>query len=247
MTRFRVIDLETTGLAPPAEIIEIGRTDVVATNLGVTVEAPLSMLYRPLNGIPPETMAVHHLTEADFDPNTSVCTPQCLRAALYTGPSVDVFVAHNCAFERQFITAAATGDTPWICTYKVALHLWPDAPKHGNQVLRLLARPDARPGACDATTPRGSGCLGNRASPGRVDHARDRRAVDCLDPCAKTHAGDYLRKASRHCLARVATRLSAMDVWSAGYGCRCAMVCQSGTGASKELSQVADIKASSRA
>jgi DNA polymerase III epsilon subunit-like protein len=27
--RFRVIDIETTGLAPPAEIIEIGSVDVV--------------------------------------------------------------------------------------------------------------------------------------------------------------------------------------------------------------------------
>lgn len=136
MTRFRVIDLETTGLAPPAEIIEIGRTDVVASDFGVTVDAPRSQLYRPLNGIPPETMAVHHLTEADFGPETPVCTPQHLHAALFTGPAVDVFVAHNCSFERQFITAAATGQTPWICTYKIALHLWPDAPKHGNQVLR---------------------------------------------------------------------------------------------------------------
>ncbi len=28
--RFRVIDIETTGLAPPAEIIEIGCVDVVS-------------------------------------------------------------------------------------------------------------------------------------------------------------------------------------------------------------------------
>jgi exodeoxyribonuclease X len=47
-----------------------------------------------------------------------------------------VFVAHNCEFERKFVTDVITGETPWICTYKAALHLWPNAPRHSNQVLR---------------------------------------------------------------------------------------------------------------
>ena len=134
--RFRVIDLETTGLEPPAEIIEVGRSDVVWGADGLTVEPPVAWLYRPLNGIPPETMAVHHLTEADFGPQTPVCSPGNLRAAIAHGTSADVLVAHNCEFERKFITPAITDAIPWICTYKVALHVWPDAPRHGNQVLR---------------------------------------------------------------------------------------------------------------
>lgn len=134
--RLRVIDLETTGLEPPAEIIEIGRSDVVMDALGVRIGAPLAQLYRPIHGIPPETMAVHHLTDADFGPNTPVCSPELLIAALTYDGAADVFVAHNCEFERKFITPAVTGTTPWICTYKVALHVWPDAPRHGNQVLR---------------------------------------------------------------------------------------------------------------
>jgi exodeoxyribonuclease X len=36
----------------------------------------------------------------------------------------------------RFITQNVTDPAPWICTYKAALHLWPDAPKHSNQVLR---------------------------------------------------------------------------------------------------------------
>lgn len=134
--RFRVIDLETTGLEPPAEIIEVGRSDVVWGAAGLTVEPPVAWLYRPLNGIPPETMAVHHLTEGDFGPQTPVCTPGHLRAAIAHGTTADVLVAHNCEFERKFITSAVTDAIPWICTYKVALHVWPDAPRHGNQVLR---------------------------------------------------------------------------------------------------------------
>ncbi len=136
MTRLRVIDLETTGTQESAEIIEFGRVDVVIDATGARVEAPQAWLYRPLRGIPPETMAVHHITEADFGPETPVCTPDYLHAAVWGGPAPDALVAHNCAFERQFITKATTGDIPWICTHKVAMHVWPEAPRHSNQVLR---------------------------------------------------------------------------------------------------------------
>lgn len=134
--RFRVIDLETTGLEPPAEVIEVGRSDVVLDANGVSIEPPLAWLYRPVNGIPPETMAVHHLTEADFGPDTFPCSPGHLQGAITHGAPAAVYVAHNCEFERKFITPNISGTTPWICTYKVALHVWPDAPRHGNQVLR---------------------------------------------------------------------------------------------------------------
>jgi exodeoxyribonuclease X len=136
MPILRVIDIETTGLAPPAEIIEIGRVDVVYTGHACVIERPLSRLYRPLNGIPPETMAVHHITEADFSDDTAVCSSRDLELAMTSPTSPDAFVAHNCAFERLFINDAATGGLPWICTLKCALRLWPDAPKHSNQVLR---------------------------------------------------------------------------------------------------------------
>lgn len=136
MTRLRVIDLETTGTEPPAEVIEFGRVDVEITDHGASVEPPQSWLYRPLRGIPPETMAVHHITEADFGPATPVCTPDQLHAAVWIGPAPAALVAHSCAFERQFITEATTGAIPWICTYKVAMHVWPEAPRHSNQVLR---------------------------------------------------------------------------------------------------------------
>lgn len=136
MTRLRVIDLETTGTEPPAEIIEFGRVDVVVDASGAAVENPLSWLYRPLRGIPPETTAIHHITEADFGPDTPICTPEYLHAAVWSGPAPAALVAHSCAFERQFVTEATTGQIPWICTYKVAMHVWPDAPRHSNQVLR---------------------------------------------------------------------------------------------------------------
>lgn len=133
----RVIDIETTGFSPPAEIIEIGRVDVVGTReMGWTIERPLSRLYRPRDGIPPETKAVHHITEASIPTNAELCTPANIRSAVMHPIRPDVLVAHNCAFERTFIGEEATDGLPWICTYKSALRLWPDAPAHSNQVLR---------------------------------------------------------------------------------------------------------------
>lgn len=132
----RVIDIETTGMAPPAEIIEFGRVDVVGEGGDWRIDRPMARLYRPLNGIPPETMAVHHITESDFDADTPVCTEERLRMAVWGGQKPDVLVAHNHAFERSFIPDAITEGLPWICTLKAALRLWPDAPAHSNQTLR---------------------------------------------------------------------------------------------------------------
>ena len=135
--RLRVIDIETTGQAPPAEIIEFGRVDVTGQGDGAwRTEKPFARLYRPLHGIPPETMAVHHLTEAIIGPGAPVCDDERLRAAVWAGGAPDVLVAHNSEFEQMFVPAAITDPLPWICTYKAALRVWPEAPRHSNQVLR---------------------------------------------------------------------------------------------------------------
>lgn len=137
MTRMRVIDLETTGNAPPAEVIEFARVDVLVDESGAAAaETPVSQLFRPLHGIPPEAMAVHHLTEASFDAAMPNATPNLLREAMLTAPSPDILVAHNAEFEQAFLAEALGDAVPWVCTYKVALHVWPDAPRHSNQVLR---------------------------------------------------------------------------------------------------------------
>lgn len=132
----RVIDIETTGMAPPAEIIEFGQVDVVSDGDAWHIGRPMARLYRPLNGIPPETMAVHHITETDFSADTPVCSEERLKLAVQDGSKPDVLVAHNCSFERMFIPDTFTNGLPWICTLKVALRIWPNAPGHSNQVLR---------------------------------------------------------------------------------------------------------------
>lgn len=136
MLRLRVIDLETTGMLPPAEIIEVGLVDIEVSPSGAAISCPWARLYKPARAIPCETMAVHHITEAEIPPDAPLCTVEQLKAAVWRTPTPDIFVAHNCEFERRFITDQVTGGAPWICTYKVALHVWPEAPRHSNQVLR---------------------------------------------------------------------------------------------------------------
>lgn len=54
-----------------------------------------------------------------------------------------VIVAHNAQFDRSMIPETGR---PWICSYRPARHLWPDAQGHSNQVLRywLDLRVDAQ-------------------------------------------------------------------------------------------------------
>ena len=137
--RARVIDIETTGTVPgQSEIIEIGRVDVISTPKGWQLEEGLTRLYKPLHGIPPENRAVHHIGPQDIPADAPVCTVERLERAAHNPEPPTVLVAHNAAFESSFIGASVTREIPWVCTYKVALRVLPDAVGHSNQVLRYV-------------------------------------------------------------------------------------------------------------
>ncbi|EEW57352.1 exodeoxyribonuclease 10 [Ruegeria sp. TrichCH4B] len=127
----RVIDYETTGTQEDenAQVIEFGRVDVDLDTLGIV--NPFRALAKPSEPIPPVTMAVHHITDtdvADAPPPGQVWQP------FWDGcRSEDYVAAHNAKFEQYFHDG---NGRKWICTYKSALVVWPDAPSHGNQALR---------------------------------------------------------------------------------------------------------------
>lgn len=124
MTIVRVIDFETTGTEPPAQVCEVGYCDVDVTNRDIQ---PWKSWLCGVNSMPPDVRAVHHISAEDcapfmpFDPFT-----------LDTEDVVTVFAAHNWEFENQFFKPTK----PAICTYKAALRVWPDAPTHSNGGLR---------------------------------------------------------------------------------------------------------------
>lgn len=145
--RIRVIDLETTGFTPPeAAICEIGFVDVASTATDLSgldcdfavAAPPTSIFCNPGHPIPPETSAVHHIVDADVE---AALHPDEALTRFVREADATIFVAHNAKFERQFIPELWTGARPWICTYKCALRLWPDAPNHQNQTLRYFLKP----------------------------------------------------------------------------------------------------------
>jgi exodeoxyribonuclease X len=123
MSILRIIDFETTGLAPPAEVIEVGLCDFDTTTREIT---PLLDYYCRADIIPPEARAVHHIFPEDvvhfspFDANKEI------ERAKEDG--VAAFVAHNADFESQWLPS----DIPFICTYKAALRMLDFAPLHSN-------------------------------------------------------------------------------------------------------------------
>lgn len=127
----RVIDYETTGTPEDehAEVIELGRIDVDLITL--KVGNPWTAFAKPVGPIPPVTKAVHHITERDVDTAPPIGQ---LWSQFWAGMGPkDVCVAHNAKFEQHFHHG---NGRPWICTYKCARVLWPDAPGHSNHALR---------------------------------------------------------------------------------------------------------------
>lgn len=143
MKRVRVIDVETTGDASEGNaIVELGWCDVVQPADGEpwAIEGPASAaLVNPGRPIPPEISAIHHIIDEDV----ATVAPLSKYGPGIFGPEapIDALAAHAAKFERFFITDEMTGGRPWICTYKCALRLWPDAPSHSNQSLRYWRKP----------------------------------------------------------------------------------------------------------
>jgi len=123
----RVLDFESTGLPPDADVVEAAFVDVMD---GKILGPGVSELVRPTRPISAEARAVHHLSDADVAGGIEW-------GEVVEGLPVDadIFVAHNADFEKSFFNPDGSR---WIDTYKCALRLWPDAPKHTNSVLRYF-------------------------------------------------------------------------------------------------------------
>ena len=127
----RVWDCETSGMDPEegAEIIELGRIDLNLETMEIGND--WTALAKPRGPIQPEVKAVHHITERDVEfapPLADLWRP------FFDGCGEnDILAAHNAAYEQKFHSG---NGRRWICTYKCALVVWPEAPKHNNQALR---------------------------------------------------------------------------------------------------------------
>lgn len=126
MTIIRVIDFETTGTEPPAQVCEVGICDLDLS--AKEVRNPFAWLCG-VDAMPPEVRAVHHIALVECTGKSPFTADEMFSEA-YGKP--DAIAAHNAEFETKFFDAPV----PVICTYKAALRVWPDAPSHSNGALR---------------------------------------------------------------------------------------------------------------
>ena len=140
LTLIRVVDTETTGIDDPAEVVEIGWTDVRLFPDGWQIErGPESVLVNPGMPIGFPAMAVHHITE---DECRFGADPDEIRREVVAG--ADIICAHNWQFDSRFLKTRL----PAICTFKAARVIWPDLQSHSNGSIRyelgLVAHDDPR-------------------------------------------------------------------------------------------------------
>ena len=139
----RVIDLETTGTAPPAHgVLEIGWQDVALAETGrwELLGEGGAMLVNPGRPIPPITQAIHHILEEEVA--DAPYWHDVARPVLDPWPRRIALAAHHASFEQHFCTPALTHGAQWLCTWKCAMRLWPDSPSFSNQVLRYWRHPE---------------------------------------------------------------------------------------------------------
>lgn len=124
-----IIDTETTGMGPDDQVVELGAAFGRLMDFGVfSLEQAVEELINPGRKIPPQSSAVHHITDK------MVKGKPTLDDVMEDLPVAEVYVAHNAKFDRGFLPHLKAA--PWICTLKCAYHLWHDAPSYGLQTLR---------------------------------------------------------------------------------------------------------------
>lgn len=121
LSLLRVIDFETTGLEPGADVIEVGWCDF---DTEAQEDCGSGSFLCGTDAIPPDTRAVHHIRLEQVRGLPRFNRTLWVERAMLDG--VAAFVAHMADFEASFLT----GSVPLVCSYKAALRKWPDAPSH---------------------------------------------------------------------------------------------------------------------
>lgn len=149
----RTIDLETGPDPIDGEpgIVEVGYCDLVAWAMDLVGEPTDWSVYggsasyvNPGRPIPPETSAIHNIVDEDvaaapaWSPASEFLKN---RHHFQTQAPIVAFAAHNAEHERGLL-GDLIGDLPIICTYKIALRLYPGAPSFSNNAIRYFLNPD---------------------------------------------------------------------------------------------------------
>lgn len=143
---FAVIDFETTsGDISDAHVIEWAAVAVGGDN-GIEPLIVASGFVQPPIPIPPQSSAIHQIIDSDvagypaWDKELKWLSGLLISrsASAVADNRYTIAVAHNADFEQGILLRdnPALSSVPFICTYKGALRVWPDAPSHSNEGLR---------------------------------------------------------------------------------------------------------------
>lgn len=146
-----IVDTETTGDDELAQVMDLAIVTVSAISPYPEV-GRWSTLVRPTVPCAIEARATHHITDA-MVAEAWTFEEMMQRRGLeeFAGEEV-LLVAHNLEFDRRMLVqslgAGGRDDAALprrgICTYRCARHVWPEAPRHSNQVLRYWLDLDAK-------------------------------------------------------------------------------------------------------
>jgi exodeoxyribonuclease X len=134
--RALVLDTETTGMDETDQVIEMAAVELQLPQ-GKEVNRWRSFLM-PDVYVKPDARAAHHITDDEL---VGAPTMMELQSTEGLPPAFreegTIFVAHNMAFDKRLLmqTGLDIGDRV-LCTWKLARHLYPNAPNHSNQTLR---------------------------------------------------------------------------------------------------------------
>lgn len=145
------VDTETTGadINDGAEVLEIAVTMLVMEphpnghrpHQCYHLDYTSSILVGPPPVIPPQSSAIHHITAATYERETFYDKEYAREWLCAEVAGCNAIAAHHAEFDKKFLKLLR--DLPWLCTMKIAKHLWPDAPGYSLQCLRYwLDLPD---------------------------------------------------------------------------------------------------------
>lgn len=133
-----VMDTETTGknTDPDAALLEVAVVELMMVGGRWSMRDSWHSLVRHAGPIPPQARAVHHISPemvADAPTLPEIQREMATFGAVREPSDIVAHAAHHASFDRHFLPWIGGA---WIDTWQCALHLWPEAPAHGNQVLR---------------------------------------------------------------------------------------------------------------
>jgi exodeoxyribonuclease X len=130
-----VLDTETSGLDPSKGDTILELAWIVLSNEDNWKPKSFSRMYIQYSGpINPHAQASHHIRSDSLTAEHGAYPRDAAVQFMLKEIGDDsICVAHNVDFDSKFLPEIKR---PWICTFRSAKHVWPNAPGYGNQVLR---------------------------------------------------------------------------------------------------------------